>query len=243
MLADRVYRNYNFTQGNLKADLKNRGVWNPEDDKQALPGYDYRDFGLQIWNAIEHYAQGIVDVFYLDDFAVQNDAALQGFTKDVSQGGKMLGFPSPITTRDELVAVLSQIMFTTSAQHASVNYIQFEYLSYIPNAPLSLKVSNKFPATKADITRDWIFSVMPTVRDTIEQTTTVWALSSPPIYDEEMLDKPMKWNFAPAQQVSDQFVANLDLIATNMHKMNADRSTMNQYTVLYPNKIPKATSI
>lgn len=243
LLADRVYRSYNFTQGNLKTDLKNRGVWNPEDDKQALPGYDYRDFGLQIYDAMEHYSQGIVDAFYIDDAAVMSDAALFAFAKDVNQGGKMIGFPSPIKTKEDLVNVVTMIMFTCSAQHASVNYIQYEYLSYIPSAPLSLKLSQKFPATKAEITREWIFSILPTMQDTVEQTTTVWALSSPPIYDGEMLDAPVNWNFAPAQQVTDQFVANLKLITENMHKMNADRSTMNQYTVLYPNNIPKATSI
>ena len=45
---------------NIAKDLKERGVENQKD----LPGYYYRDDGLEIWNALQTYVEGIMALFY-----------------------------------------------------------------------------------------------------------------------------------------------------------------------------------
>jgi len=243
-VADIAYKTWNFTEGHLKTDLIKRGVWDPTKDhnNQPLKNYDYRDFALPLWDSIEELVKGMVDIFYETDTDVLSDVSLQQFADDVVFSGKMHGFPHPITSRDQLIGALTMMMFTTSVQHASINYIQFEYLSYVPNMPLSLQKAN-VPKTKKDITKEHIFNALPGFQNSASQAATVYALSRPPFLKEEMLDHPMQWQLRSAQAVADRFVNRLGNITIWMEAQNAPRSQVDKYTVLYPRNIPKATSI
>jgi len=242
--AKLAYDEYNFTGDFLKNDLVARGVWDPTLplDQQVLHGYDYRDFTLPLWDALEELTEGIVHIFYKNDKDVEEDISLQLFAQDITIGGKMKGFPSPIRTREELVGAVTMMMFTTSVQHAAVNYNQYDYFGYIPSSPLSLN-RDAIPKSKCSITRDTIFNVLPTLGKSAAQSATVWALSRPPFFKEEMLDHPMQWSLPVAQAVVDRFVDRLQVIEEWMKHENQGRIPEDQYTVLYPTNIPKATQI
>ena len=78
-LGGRVYKEWNFTAHYLPNDLINRGVWEPSlpISQQPLPGYDYRDFTLPLWDAMRTYVGNILGEFYDSDFQLSEDYEIQ----------------------------------------------------------------------------------------------------------------------------------------------------------------------
>ena len=128
---------------NIKKNLKERGVDNPE----KLPRYYYRDDGIKIWDAIEEYTKEIIDLFYESDEDVKNDSEVKEWALEVHTNAfpgfngapQGHGFPEKIETKAELVEYCTLIMFTGSAQHAAVNFGQFNTYGYTPNAPVGMR--------------------------------------------------------------------------------------------------------
>jgi arachidonate 15-lipoxygenase len=111
----------------LPNDLRTRGV----DDTAALPDYPYRDDALLVWNAIAQWVGDYVAVYYPSDSDVTGDYELKAWATELATTGKVKGFRA-ITTRAQLVDVLTAIIFNTSAQHAAVNFPQYSVMTYAP---------------------------------------------------------------------------------------------------------------
>ncbi len=111
----------------LPNDLRTRGV----DDTAALPDYPYRDDALLVWNAIAQWVGDYVAAYYLGDGDVTGDYELQAWATELATSGKVHGF-RPVTTRAQLVDVLTAIIFNASAQHAAVNFPQYSVMTYAP---------------------------------------------------------------------------------------------------------------
>ena len=164
-LIQRAYKVYNVQGANVKWNTKERGV----DDPTLLPNYHYRDDGILIWNAIESYVTEIIGIFYKSDDDVKDDAELQHWANDVHSNTfpghdgapDGHGFPEKIESCEELINYCTLIMFNGSAQHAAVNFGQFNIYGFIPNAPMSLQ---KPPPTKKGVTTfAYILETLPNI--------------------------------------------------------------------------------
>lgn len=103
------YATYNIQRTNIKRNIKERGV----DDPDLLPHYYYRDDGLKIWDAIESYARDIVTHFYRSDDDVKNDKELKSWAEDLYFNG----FPtSYIITVKILMMTILMIAMKTAEQ-------------------------------------------------------------------------------------------------------------------------------
>ena len=139
----RASKHYSVDWTNIEKSVKTRGV----DDALQLPGYYYRDNGLIIFNILKGYVSNVVNHFYRkSDKKVASDTELQNWASDIynngfpAYGGKQgHDFPCNIKTREELIERCTVIMFTGSAQHASVNFGQYNIYGFAPNAPLSMR--------------------------------------------------------------------------------------------------------
>lgn len=126
-----------FNEATLPRQLEARGVTSP--DLQ----YPYRDDALLIWGAIERWVRSYVGLFYANDAAVAADAALAGWGAEIvaDDAGRLRGFgereDGRITTVSYLVEALTMILFTSSAQHAAVNFPQADILSCGLSAPFA----------------------------------------------------------------------------------------------------------
>ncbi|KAG2468361.1 LOX5 lipoxygenase, partial [Polypterus senegalus] len=101
-----------------KSDFEKRGV-------SQLKNYVYRDDCLKVWDTIESFVSGIVDLFYSSDDDVKEDKELQNWIDDVvTEGFKDLpnfGLPRNIEDKKALVTILAGVIFTSSALHAAIN--------------------------------------------------------------------------------------------------------------------------
>lgn len=190
------YATYNIQRTNIKRNIKERGV----DDPDLLPHYYYRDDGLKIWDAIESYARDIITHFYRSDDDVKNDKELKSWAEDLYFNGFPTssyycedfddddfddcdensrtsghGFPKRIESREELVEYCTLIMFTGSAQHAAVNFGQYEYYGFVPNAPTGLRKPP--PIRKGEADYQTLLDTLPDKKTTVKSIAVSHLLS------------------------------------------------------------------
>jgi len=138
VLAVKGLQTYPFNQAMLPEELERRGV----SDRNLLPVYPYRDDALLIWNAIHEWVSSYIEIYYKSDRDVQQDKELQAWAADLISfnGGRVIDFGEDngsIQTRDYLIKATTLIIFTSSAQHAAVNFPQSSIMGYAPAMPLA----------------------------------------------------------------------------------------------------------
>uniref|UniRef100_A0A8C5I2D9 Arachidonate 5-lipoxygenase-like n=1 Tax=Gouania willdenowi TaxID=441366 RepID=A0A8C5I2D9_GOUWI len=113
------------------------------DNNEEMPKYFYRDDGYRVWEATKSFVSDVMCIYYSNDERVQGDGEIQAFVKDVRNFGMQdsdhCGFPKCLNSREELIEYLTVIVFTASAQHAAVNFGQYDWCSWIPNAPATMR--------------------------------------------------------------------------------------------------------
>jgi arachidonate 15-lipoxygenase len=110
-----------------------------------LKNYAYRDDSLLYWRALRQWVSGYLALCgYTADSDVSKDSALQNWCADLvsSQGGRVVDF-GPIQTLESLIDSLTMILFTSSVQHAALNFPQYDLMSYCPN--MQLAAYSQFP--------------------------------------------------------------------------------------------------
>jgi arachidonate 15-lipoxygenase len=152
LAADAVAR-VRFDEILLPATFAMRGV----DDVSSFPVYPYRDDSLLYWNAIHHWVDEYTALYYPSDADVAGDVELQAWYTELRSrdGGRVggLGREPVLGRRDDLIDVLTTVIFTSSVQHAAVNFPQYDLMSYVPNMPLAgyrPAPTSKQGATEAD---------------------------------------------------------------------------------------------
>uniref|UniRef100_A0A671NTG9 Arachidonate 5-lipoxygenase-like n=1 Tax=Sinocyclocheilus anshuiensis TaxID=1608454 RepID=A0A671NTG9_9TELE len=162
--------------------MKARGVFNKED----LPNYYYRDDGMMVWEAVKSFVSDVVRIYYGSDETVQEDEEIQAFVQDVCFSGmkncpKDCEFPNSLKTREQLVEYLTVVIFTASAQHAAVNFGQFDWFAWIPNSPSTMRKPP--PTQKGQVDMKYIMDSLPDRGRSSWHLGAVWALSQ--YQDEE----------------------------------------------------------
>jgi len=243
-LGGRVYSTWNFMESSFKKDLINRGTYDPSQpvDKQSiLPRYDFRDFGVPLYDIMHKYVSSMLNVFYNQTITVAADTEIQAWAHEIVTGGKMKGFPDPIQDLDQLIEIVTQIIWTASAQHAAVNFQQFDILAWIPNLPLAL-FAEKWPTSKDQITQQLVFSMLPNFNTSARQIAAVTTLSALPEHWDTLLYAP-HWENQQAQKVVDQFIADLKEYQTFVHEKNKGRKGLDNYVWMNPPQVPSSTFI
>uniref|UniRef100_A0A8C6SFC7 Lipoxygenase domain-containing protein n=1 Tax=Neogobius melanostomus TaxID=47308 RepID=A0A8C6SFC7_9GOBI len=162
------------------SSLTYRSLCLPEDIKdremESVPKYYYRDDGLQLWDIIHRFVNGVLNNYYKSDSDVQKDTELQNFITDVFEKGFLSRTDSgDFSAVDELVKFVTMVIFTCSAQHAAVNHGQLDIGNWMPNFPPSLQLPP--PTEKGGTNEQILLKTLPDVNVTVYILATLWLLT------------------------------------------------------------------
>ncbi|KAJ0477037.1 putative linoleate 13S-lipoxygenase [Helianthus annuus] len=138
---DQLWR---FDHEALPADLINRGIavedpTAPHGLKLAIEDYPYANDGLLIYDAIKQWATSYVNHYYPQANLVESDEELQAWWNDIRTVGHGDKKDEPwwpqLKTQDDLIGIVSTIMWVTAGQHSAVNFGQYDLGGYIPYRP------------------------------------------------------------------------------------------------------------
>ncbi|KAJ9685776.1 hypothetical protein PVL29_017755 [Vitis rotundifolia] len=138
---DQLWR---FDMEALPADLIRRGmaVEYPTAEhglKLTIKDYPFANDGLVLWDAIKQWVRDYVNHYYPDPSLVESDKELQAWWTEVRTKGHADKKDEPwwpvMKTPEDLIHVLTTIIWVTAGHHAAVNFGQYAYAGYFPNRP------------------------------------------------------------------------------------------------------------
>ncbi|MDC8756922.1 lipoxygenase family protein [Janthinobacterium fluminis] len=158
-----LYQNYRFDDNAFPAQMAQRGLSGGAIGKVSFP---YRDDGQVWWDAIATFVGQIVDASYPNDAAVAADAGLNGW-----MGAAQAAFNHDGTTRftwtpsvSYLKSAFSNLLYTCSVQHTSVNNSMFNGWAFTPNGAFAMQAAP--PANAAAVTRQTVLASLPNPQNT-----------------------------------------------------------------------------
>jgi arachidonate 15-lipoxygenase len=233
-LTAQAVQNHAFKDQIPQETFRRRGV----DDTSVLPHYPYRDDALLHWDAIRDWVASYLRCFYRSDAEVAADVEVAGWLTEVSSknGGRINGV-EPTRTLAELVDVTALVIFTASAQHAAVNFPQFDIMSYAPAMPLAGYAPA--PTTKRVATKADYIAHLPPREEAVLQMNTGYMLGATHYtrlggYEKGCLREPR------LEELAGRFSAKLGEIEQTIAERNRNRRP---YPFLLPSGVPQSINI
>ena len=138
-------QHWQFDLQALPNDLIHRGLAvkdpnAPHGLKLTIEDYPYANDGLFLWDAIKSWVTEYVNIYYKSGSrSVESDEELQKWwdeIKNVGHGDKKdePWWPN-LKTNEDLIEIVTTIVWITSGHHAAVNFGQYTYAGYFPNRP------------------------------------------------------------------------------------------------------------
>jgi arachidonate 15-lipoxygenase len=174
-LATQAALSWSFNDAMFPRSLALRGLG----DSDLLPAYWYRADGRLLWSAIREWVSGYLRLYYQGSTDVQVDRELQAWVAEMlsPEGGRMrdIGEEGAFKTLEYLIDAVAHIIFTSSVQHAAVNFPQYELMSYVPKLPLAVYTP---PPTNKNVGHPQFLSTLPPMKIAYGQLQLGYLLSS-----------------------------------------------------------------
>ncbi|KAH3795315.1 hypothetical protein DPMN_148865 [Dreissena polymorpha] len=229
--------------GTLPASLKERKVEKPE----VVPDYPFREDALLTYNAILQYVTDYVLLYYPSDNVLSQDYEVQNWRAEldrpIEKGGLGVlgieGVNGKFTSRDQLIQVVTSIIYTCSAGHAGVNFKQYDEYAFPMNYPS--KMRGKPPSDKRSHSeRD----VLQAIQDRSDhyQLLTIIKILSEHSFGKALGNFEVKYIFEQkALDIVNKFRAELKKIHATIQERNSKRAI--RYDYMDPILIPNSISI
>jgi arachidonate 15-lipoxygenase len=243
-IAKDSFKTWSLDQFAFPKEIANRGM----DDVKQLPHYPYRDDGMLVWNALKKFVSSYLRLYYKTPDNLSQDLELQNWTKSLFDlfslkgmnavgvtRGK--GMPARIETVEQLIDIVTAIIFTCGPQHAAVNFPQYEYMAFTPNMPFALyqPITEDFSVP----TKDNLMPFLPPPHQASGQLSTTYLLSS--FRYDKLGHYEQEFQDLAAQNLVIQFQQDLNVVELEIEKNN--RSRLIEYNYLKPSLIPNSISI
>lgn len=136
---------------------------------EAALHHPYREDALAHYDALHEFVADVLGEYYTCDADVAGDAELAAWAADMSapspDGAGMRGFGEPlpdgtiadgtIRSVEYLVSAVTLLIWTASAQHAAVNFPQFDLMASAAAFPLAVRSGAPRPGSTASISQ-WL---------------------------------------------------------------------------------------
>ncbi|KAM7528888.1 hypothetical protein LguiB_032298 [Lonicera macranthoides] len=135
-LSSVAYEQWRFDLQALPVDLISRGMAvedpnAPHGLKLAIEDYPFAADGLIIWDAIKQWVTDYVNYYYTDANLVESDEELQGWWTEIRTIGHGDKKDEPwwpvLKTPEDLIGILTTIIWVTSGHHSAVNFGQYDF--------------------------------------------------------------------------------------------------------------------
>ncbi|KNA25435.1 hypothetical protein SOVF_005490 [Spinacia oleracea] len=238
---------WRFDHEALPADLISRGLatedpTSPHGVKLTIEDYPYAADGLDLWAIIKQWVTDYVNHYYTDSSLVESDQELQAWWTEVRTVGHGDKKDEPwwptLKTNEDLIQIVTTIIWVTSGHHAAVNFGQYAYAGYFPNRPTVIRA--KMP-TEDPTPEEWKHFIEKPEETLLRsypsqiQATRVMAIldvlsgHSP---DEEYLGETMEsaWETEPKIKAAfEKFNGRLKELEGIIDERNADEKLKNRY--------------
>lgn len=109
----------------------------PHGLKLTIEDYPFANDGLLIWDAIKQWVTNYVNHYYSSASQVESDVELQVWWTEIRTVGHADKKDEPwwpvLKTPEDLIEIVTTMVWVTSAHHAAVNFGQYDYAGYFPN--------------------------------------------------------------------------------------------------------------
>ncbi|CAN6693418.1 unnamed protein product [Malus baccata var. baccata] len=137
-------KEWRFDQEALPADLIRRGMavedpTAPHGLRLTIEDYPFANDGLLLWDAIKQWVTDYVNHYYPDSSIVQTDQELQAWWTEIKTVGHADKKDEPwwpeLNTPEDLMGIITTMVWVASGHHAAVNFGQYAYAGYFPSRP------------------------------------------------------------------------------------------------------------
>jgi hypothetical protein len=220
-----------FKSSGLPTELESRGF----DDDFDMPCYLFRKDGLRLWEAYGEFASDFVDGIFDTDADVAKDEVVQEWAVETVASDKadVPGFPAVINDKATLVKIMQTIMWTTSGQHAAVNFPQYDYYGFVPNKPMHLRESSS----------DDMYGELLPDEGLMKQTLSTANILTLPSYT--CVDNLEKQFNDVGKKAYEKFQSKLDVIGHDIEDRNYKNKLAKKptYSYLHPSAVPASIDI
>ena len=141
-----------------------------------------RDDALRLWQAVATFIKEVIAIYYKSDDDVAKDEEIQAWVKDIHENGFPVRegdvdheFPESLQTRDQLIHMLTCVVFTCSCQHAAVNFGLMDVAGFVPNTPSLMRQPP--PSKKNEATLKSIMETLPNKSQAAQQVASMYVLT------------------------------------------------------------------
>ena len=224
----KAYEEWSLDQFAFPTELKNRKM----DDPEILPHFPFRDDGILVWDAIKKFVTQYLQLYYKTSQDLSEDNELQNWARELAaqDGGRVKGMPDKIDTIEQLIDIVTIVIFTCAPLHSVLNFAQYEYMAFVPNMPYA--AYHPIPDSKG-IDMETMMKLLPPFKRSADQVMWTDILTSYHydklgFYDEDFAD-PL------AQEIILQFQQNLQEVERQIDINNQSRPI--PYNYLKPSQI------
>lgn len=224
---------FHFKASAFPDDIASREVDNPD------LFYPYRDDGILLWDAIQHFSKEYIDLYYKSDKDVTDDLEIQAWANDIAaqDRGRIPGFPMKLESKHVLAETIGHIIFLCTAFHSCIHFNQYKYPGFVPNMPFSAYAP---PPNSKDSQIDAadLFKLQPAFRAAYSQTWTFFQTN----FRVNRLGQYRLRQFDPeARAVIERFRGRLAEIETEIDQRNHNR--LFPYDRMNPRTIPNGVTV
>ncbi|XP_060196669.1 linoleate 13S-lipoxygenase 2-1, chloroplastic-like [Lycium barbarum] len=140
---------WRFDREALPEDLISRGLAEEDPNapyglKLAIEDYPFANDGLVLWDILKQWVTDYVNHYYPQTNLIESDKELQAWWSEIKNVGHGDKKDEPwwpeLKNQNDLIKIITTIIWVASGHHAAVNFGQYSYAGYFPNRPTTSRL-------------------------------------------------------------------------------------------------------